>query len=174
MPTLSRSNASVASRILGISALIALLFVAGCTTNGYNGGGTTQFSVTTTSGQLATVVVNTVYPGTTLTAANGTAPYTWAVSSGSLPMGISVSPAGVISGTPTQSGVFSFTVTAKDSQGHMASASLTLTINQAPAITSVNHATFTVGTAGTFTATATGFQQKRTHVYRNGARCHLV
>ena len=37
------------------------------------------------------------------------------------------------------------------------SQSFTLTVNQAPATTSANNATFTVGTAGTFTVTATGF-----------------
>jgi len=74
------------SRVLGISALIAALFVAGCTLNGKS----TQFGVATTSGQLATVVVNNVYPGATLTAANGTAPYTWAITSGALPTGLTL------------------------------------------------------------------------------------
>ena len=37
-----------------------------------------------------------------------------------------------------------------------ATQSFTLTVNQAPAITSANNTTFTVGTAGSFTVTATG------------------
>ena len=35
--------------------------------------------------------------------------------------------------------------------------SFTLTVNQAPAISSANSTSFTAGTAGTFTVTATGF-----------------
>src|SRR5207247_7087787 len=38
-----------------------------------------------------------------------------------------------------------------------ATQSFTLTVNQTPAITSASSATFTVGTAGSFTVTATGF-----------------
>ena len=50
--------------------------------------------------------------------------------SGSLPSGLSLSSAGVISGTPTKAGKFSFTVTAQNSAGK-ASKKLTLTINKA-------------------------------------------
>src|SRR5581483_2257687 len=39
----------------------------------------------------------------------------------------------------------------------LSSGSFTVTVNQAPSITSVNNATFTAGTAGTFTVTASGF-----------------
>ncbi|MCZ8324668.1 MAG: putative Ig domain-containing protein [Sphingomonadaceae bacterium] len=51
----------------------------------------------------------------TLTASGGTAPYTFAVTAGALPPGLSLSPAGVLSGTPTADGGFNFTVTATDS-----------------------------------------------------------
>jgi hypothetical protein len=49
-----------------------------------------------------------------LQAISGTAPYTWSISGGALPAGLAMSPAGVISGTPTASGIASFTVTAVD------------------------------------------------------------
>jgi FG-GAP repeat/Putative Ig domain len=48
----------------------------------------------------------------TLTATGGTAPFTFSVSSGALPPGLTLSQAGVISGTPTAAGSFSFTVQA--------------------------------------------------------------
>src|SRR6267142_4086425 len=47
----------------------------------------------------------------------GTAPYTWSLSSGSLPTGLSLSPSGVVSGTPSGAGSFSFSFTVKDSSG---------------------------------------------------------
>jgi len=50
-----------------------------------------------------------------LQATGGTAPYTWSVVSGSLPTGITLSPSGVLSGVPTSSGTFSFTLQVTDS-----------------------------------------------------------
>ncbi|MBZ5554703.1 MAG: putative Ig domain-containing protein [Acidobacteriia bacterium] len=51
----------------------------------------------------------------TLTASGGTAPYTFAITSGALPPEISLSADGIISGIPTSSGSFNFTITATDS-----------------------------------------------------------
>lgn len=45
----------------------------------------------------------------------GTAPYTFAVASGALPPGLTLSASGLLSGTPTASGQFTFTVSATDS-----------------------------------------------------------
>ncbi len=44
-----------------------------------------------------------------LTATGGIGTYAWSVTGGALPAGLSLSPAGVISGTPTVAGVFNFT-----------------------------------------------------------------
>ena len=55
------------------------------------------------------------YPNTNLTASGGTAPYTYAVTAGALPGGLTLTGAGVLSGTPTATGSFNFTVTATDS-----------------------------------------------------------
>jgi hypothetical protein len=51
----------------------------------------------------------------TLAANGGTAPLTWSLTGGSLPAGVTVSAAGVVSGTPTQAGAFSPTFTVTDS-----------------------------------------------------------
>jgi hypothetical protein len=47
----------------------------------------------------------------------GTPPYTYAVTGGSLPTGLSMNSAGLISGTPTAGGPFSWTTTVTDSIG---------------------------------------------------------
>lgn len=50
-------------------------------------------------------------------AATGTAPITWSTDSGSLPAGLTLSLSGIISGTPTATGTFTFTVKATNSAG---------------------------------------------------------
>ncbi|GAB3346948.1 putative Ig domain-containing protein [Lysobacter tyrosinilyticus] len=83
-----------------------------------------------------------------ITASGGTAPYTYAVTAGALPAGLSLSSAGVLSGTPTSGGTFNFTVTATDSStgtGPFAgSRAYALTVN-APTI-SISPATLPSGT----------------------------
>ena len=85
-----------------------------------------DLSVTTASlpaGQLA------VAYSQTLAAAGGVGPYTWAVTSGSLPAGLSLNAStGVVSGTPTAAGTSSFTVTATDSQSPADTATKALSI----------------------------------------------
>ncbi|PXV59883.1 Putative Ig domain-containing protein [Dyella jiangningensis] len=66
-----------------------------------------------------------------ITASGGTAPYTFAVTSGSLPAGLTLSGAGMLSGTPTAGGSFSFTVTATDANTNAGSQSYSLTVNAA-------------------------------------------
>ena len=51
----------------------------------------------------------------TLTASGGVSPYSFAVTAGALPAGLSLSAGGVLSGTPTAGGSFIFTATATDS-----------------------------------------------------------
>ena len=69
----------------------------------------------------------------TLTASGGSSPYTFAVSSGALPTSLTLSAAGVLSGTPSASGTFSFTVTATDAFGSTGSQSYSITVS-APTI----------------------------------------
>ncbi|MGC2111487.1 MAG: Ig domain-containing protein [Candidatus Korobacteraceae bacterium] len=59
--------------------------------------------------------VGTAYSAA-LGASGGTAPYNWSVASGSLPAGLTLSSAGIISGTPTTNGSSSFTVQAADTE----------------------------------------------------------
>jgi formylglycine-generating enzyme required for sulfatase activity len=81
----------------------------------------------TTAATLPYGTVNTAY-SQTLAATNGTAPYTWSVSSGALPAGITLSSAGVLSGTPTAGGVFAFTVQVTTAAGGTLAKTFTLTV----------------------------------------------
>lgn len=70
-----------------------------------------------------------------LAAAGGTFAYTWSISGGALPAGLTLNATtGVISGTPTASGTASFTVTVTDSSGWTDSQALSLTIAGAAAL----------------------------------------
>ena len=65
-----------------------------------------QVGITTTS--LPGATLGQAY-STTVTASGGTTPYTWGVTSGSLPPGLFLDPAtGAITGTPTRAGTFPF------------------------------------------------------------------
>ena len=79
-------------------------------------------AMTILGGSLRNAVINTAY-SQQLTAAGGTAPYTFTYKTSSLttpmaPPGITLSPSGLISGTPTSTGSYSFIATAADSAGH--------------------------------------------------------
>ena len=85
---------------------------------------------TVTTSSLPTGVVSAPYPSTQLTATGGASPYTWSLTAGSLPTGLApLSAAGLISGTPTATGTFHFTVQVKDSLGNTSTAALAITIN---------------------------------------------
>lgn len=69
------------------------------------------------------------YPNQTLTATGGTAPYTWSISTGSLPAGLTLSPEGVISGnTSANAGTSNFTVTVVDAAGCIGARSYSFTV----------------------------------------------
>jgi len=65
----------------------------------------------------------------TIIAIGGTGSKTVATTAGTLPTGLTLSSAGILSGTPTAAGGFTFTVTATDTVGATGSQSYTLTIN---------------------------------------------
>ena len=120
-------------------------------------GDTLTFNVTITPAASPITVSPTTLPtmtaGTafsqTLTSAGGLAPYTYTLQGGTLPVGLTLSSAGVLSGTPTQRGGYAFTVRSTDATtptaqfvdkgytGTVQNPSLTLTTASGTAIQSV-------------------------------------
>jgi hypothetical protein len=64
------------------------------------------------------------------TASGGTPPHTFNVTAGATPPGLTLSPAGVLSGVPASEGAFSFTVTATDANGFQGSRAYTLAVRE--------------------------------------------
>jgi hypothetical protein len=115
--------------------------------------GTYTFTVTATdaSGASSSVIATTVVNPTLginpitppqgavgssysaqLSASGGTAPAIFALAGGTtLPPGLALSPAGLISGIPTSAGTFAFTITATDSNGAVASQPLSIVVTPA-------------------------------------------
>ncbi|HYM75014.1 MAG TPA: SBBP repeat-containing protein [Candidatus Dormibacteraeota bacterium] len=124
---------------------------------------TTGFSVTIP----AITIQNTSLSGGTvstpysqqLVAANGTTPYTWSLSAGVLPAGLTLNAStGVISGTPTTKGTSNFTVQVADSQANTTTQALSITISDlAPSITTQPQSqTINSGQTATMTVVASG------------------
>jgi hypothetical protein len=106
------------------------------------GSATSAAATLTVNAQTSTLTITSTQPpggtvaaaySSALAASGGTPPYTWSLSSGSLPTGLTLSSAGAISGTPSVAGSFSFTVVVKDSTGASASANLSITVGTAAA-----------------------------------------
>jgi YVTN family beta-propeller protein len=89
-------------------------------------------AITLSPATLTSPTVGVAY-SQTLAGSGGTAPYTFSISAGALPGGLGLSSGGVLSGTPTAGGTFSFTVTAKDQDGFMGSQMYSVTVG-APAL----------------------------------------
>ena len=120
--------------------------------------GTFQFTITATDAngctgsQTFSVVINPSCPAITLSPAagalpagrvgatysqtfaqsGGAAPVTFTVTAGALPPGLTLgATSGILAGVPTQTGAFTFTITARDANGCTGSAAYTLVINPA-------------------------------------------
>ena len=94
-----------------------------------------QFTLTV-GGAAVSISTPTVLPSAsdnvaysaTLTATGGVAPYTWSVTAGTLPPGLVISTGGVISGTPTVTGSYVFSVQVQDSTSLAASQPFSLAV----------------------------------------------
>ncbi|KHD70702.2 hemagglutinin [Xanthomonas phaseoli pv. phaseoli] len=102
--------------------------------------------VTVSPASLPAATAGTAY-SQTLTASGGTPGYSFVISAGTLPAGMTLNAAGVLSGTPTASGSFNFTVTATDS-GVPTSGSRAYTLTVAGANVTLPATTLPAGTAG--------------------------
>lgn len=165
--TLSLSGGAADTLAIGTqpthgAASVSGLAITYTPTAGYSGSDSFTYTATNTSGtsNAATVTITvsapalsfsppagalpggtaaTAYGGVTVTAAAGTAPYTYAVN-GTLPDGLTLDPAsGLISGTPTTAGADTFTVTATDANNATGMAAYSITIAvEAPTVGDVS------------------------------------
>ena len=125
--------------------------------------------ITVNPATLPNGIIGVLYDQT-VSGSGGTAPYTFAVTNGSLPNGLTLdSNTGQITGTPTALGTFNFDITATDTYGCSGTQSYSVTIN-CPVIT-VNPATLPNGTVGTLydqTVSGSGGAAPYTFAVTNG------
>jgi hypothetical protein len=107
----------------------------------------------TLTGNFIPAVSGTSY-NVGVTVGGGTAPYTFAISSGQLPSGLLISTSsGTVSGTPTTTGTFSFGLNVTDFNNVAGSQSFQITVSPAVVIT-VTPAAASVASGGTVPFTA--------------------
>lgn len=124
--------------------------------------------LTITTSSLPSGTQNVAYSAT-LAASGGDGSYAWSLDSGYLPTGLSLSTAGVISGTPTSAGTSNFTVKVLDGHSNMATQPLSITINPSAMTASIllwsnpNPSLLNSQTSLLYT----GFQCKRSDAHRD-------
>lgn len=139
-------NATVNANVGGLSISNQGGIVYDADANGSNESGSTTDNPAT-AGPLDPTVFQATCPAITITpatfgpiaagaavnqafvASGGVSPYTYALT-GTLPTGLTLSAAGVLSGTTTQSGSFPVTITATDTNGCTGALALTLVVNE--------------------------------------------
>jgi hypothetical protein len=129
-------------------------------------------AITTSNGPLPAGISGVTYM-TTLNSFGGNAPVTWAVVGGGLPPGLTLdSLTGIISGTPTASGLFAFSVSLTDTSAptpSVAFRNVSITIAQPLIITTTSLADGVVGSAYTQTLSATGGNANYTWTLSGGS-----
>lgn len=163
--TLNLSGGAATSVAIGTQAAHGTATASGTSitytpTAGYSGADTFTYTATNGSGTSSpgtvTITVSpptlTIAPTTlpaatantpynqTLSTANGTSPYTYALS-GVLPPGMTFVSTGTLSGTPTASGTFNITVTSTDAYGATGSRAYTLSVTIGAPVANAGNAT---------------------------------
>lgn len=115
-------------------------------------------TITVSPGSLPGATVGAAY-SQTFTASGGTGTYSYSVSAGTLPNGLTLTAAGVLSGTPTAGGNFSFTVEATDSTSggtYTGAQAYTLSVGSPNIVVSGSPAGGTAGNAYSTSLSASG------------------
>lgn len=116
------------SLALVLSIIVFVSGLSGCTNSGGGGGGTaSDFVVSTSAADFG--VVGNAYTST-LAVTGGTAPYTWTLFGGVLPVGLSLNPGtGVVSGIPTTVETPTAVFTVTDNTGKTATGSVLFAVH---------------------------------------------
>lgn len=110
-------------------------------------------TITLSNTVFAVATRDVAYPATMITQTGGIGGSTFTVSSGALPTGMTLSTTGVVSGTPTAAGTFTFTVTATDANGCTGSRTYELiVVVPTPSLVSVSPSSLNFGAVTTATA----------------------
>jgi len=88
-----------------------------------------------TSAALHSGEMGLAYTPVTPTAKGGVLPYTWQVTSGSLPPGLIMGPTGKVTGTPNALGTYLFTVQVSDAHGSFQSINSAISVSRRVAVT---------------------------------------
>jgi hypothetical protein len=115
---------------------------------GVSGNITVNPAVAITTASLANWTVNQPGYSRTIQATGGTGALVISSPAASLPPGLTLSGSGVLSGTPSAAGSYTFTVTATDTVGASASQIYTVIINPPLTITTASLSSWTVNVAG--------------------------
>jgi hypothetical protein len=121
------------------------------------------------SAVLPNVIVNQTY-STPLRVQGGTSPYTFALVSGNLPAGLTLSSSGVISGSATATGAFPVTVRLTDGSGQTSQVDLVINVNSSNfSINQANLPDGFINTRYTGTLTASGGSQPIVYLLSTGS-----
>jgi hypothetical protein len=121
-----------------VQQLTPVVTAHGANTNGIAPDFAMLLSIQTTSGSLPAAVVGVPYNngnGYQFQAVGGTKPFAW-IYSGSLPAGLTLSPGGLLYGTPSAAGSFTFSVTAIDGSPTPETSTQTITMTVSARATS--------------------------------------
>jgi len=149
------SSVAIASAAVHGAATVSGTSITYTPTAGYAGPDSFTYTATNVGGTSAPATVTiTVLPASisisptslpnstvgtafsqTITSSGGTAPYSYAVTAGALPAGLSLSSSGMLNGTPTAGGTYNFAITATDASfgtgPYVGSRAYTFTVNAA-------------------------------------------
>lgn len=166
-----RANVGSAAALQDIVNNVTPVVVSHASNTG-GGAPPATLAITTSNGPLPAGISGVTYT-TTLNSFGGNAPLAWAVISGALPPGLTLdSLTGIISGTPTASGSFAFSVSLTDTSvpaPSVAVRNLSITIATPLIITSTSLADGVVGFPYTQTLSATGGNANDTWTLSSGS-----
>lgn len=133
--------------------------------------GTVSSNIVISPSSLPPMILNSSIGATTINAFGGIAPYTYSISSGSLPAGLSLTGSGILYGAPTATGPYSFTLSIADSKGTLSAITYSGSIGEG-ALTLSNSPTnmdFTVGDGVAYNLDSSGGRSPYTYAIVAGA-----